>query len=226
MDNFRMKQAQDLILKSTKKPKNTDTFHDAESGFIDAKLSESALKNIIKSEDFIYKSLPNHHLSKKEAKNYTNYLIAARENIDEQLMNFKIIERQIDEIDINQITEDILFITSKNNFKKILKNLGVDVKRIIVADTPLLIEDMKIINPKIPDSALKGIEKKIDHIHNDIKRKTSSLNPSKIIVIAENDTNGNLLKERSKEFYNAKTHLADNIKDLDESTLKKIIENS
>ena len=225
MNISRMKQAQDLIQKSTKKSTKNTIFNEAESGIIDVKLSESALKNILKSEDFIYSSLPNYNLSKEEAIKYTHFLLAARENINEQLMNFNVINRIVDEINIDEITNDVLFITTKNNFKKTLKNLGVDVQRIIVADSPLLIEDMQEINPKIPDAALKGIGKKIEHVHNDINRKTASLKPSKIIVLAEKDINGTLLGKRSKEIYNAKIHLIDNLKDIVDTDLKEIIEN-
>ncbi|MCC7554269.1 MAG: DUF2100 domain-containing protein [Methanobacteriaceae archaeon] len=224
MNNIRLNQARDLIQKSSKKPKNVISFKEADSGIIDAKLSEDALKNIIKSEGFIYSSLPSHILSKEEAINYTKFLIAARENIDAQLKNFNVIESEIELIDINELTLNTLFLTTKNNFKKFLKKLGVDVQRIIVADSPLVIDDMKEINPKIPDAALKGIEKKIEHVHNDIKRKLSSLNPSKIIVIAENDINGTLLGKRSKELYGADIYLIDNFKDLSELELKDIVE--
>lgn len=225
MNSSRMNQAKDLIQKSTKKSNKSIIFHEAESGFINPNLSESALKNIMKSENFIYSSLPNHNLSKEEAIQYTNFLLAVRESIDEQLSNFKVIEKEVDEIDMDTITTDILFITSKNSFKKTLKKLGIDVKRIIVADMPLLIEDMKEINPKIPDAALKGIEKKIEHVHNDINRKIASLKPSKIIVLAENDINGKLLGKRSKDIYNAEIYLKDNLKDINESDIKLIVEN-
>ncbi|MDL2271369.1 DUF2100 domain-containing protein, partial [Methanobrevibacter sp. OttesenSCG-928-I08] len=212
-----------LILKSTERSKTNFKLNEAESGIIDTKLSESALKNLIKSEDFIYKSLPNHQLSKEEAIEYTKYLIATRDYIDLQLVNFKVLEKEKEQINIDDLTSDILFITSKNNFKKTLKKIGVDVQRIIVADVPLVIEDMKEINPKIPENALKGINKKIEHVHNDIERKTSSLNPSKIIIIAENDINGTLLAKRAKEMYNADVYLNDNLKDLTDLDLKEIL---
>lgn len=224
MENIRLKQAQNLILKSTKKSKSNLILKEAEEGQIDISLFESALKNLIKAEEFIYKSLPNHDLSKDEATEFTKYLIDARENINLQLANFKVIEEEVEEVDINDLTSNILFITTKNSFKKSLKKIGIDVQRIIVADMPLVIEDMKEINPKIPDTALKGIEKKIEHIHNDIKRKQESLNPDKLIVLGEKDINGKLLAKRAKEQYNAKVHLDDNLKELAEIDIKNIIE--
>lgn len=224
MDNIRYKQAQDLILKSTKKSKTNLILKEAEEGYIDVNLFESSFKNLIKSEEFIYKSLPNHFLTKEESIKFTKYLIAARDGINKQLMNFKVIEEEVEEINISELTSNILFITTKNNFKKSLKKIGIDVQRIIVADMPLVIEDMKKINPKIPEKALKGIEKKIEHIHNDINKKIKTLNPNKIIVLGENDINGKLLAKRAKEQYNAYSHLDDNLKEIKNIDIKNIIE--
>lgn len=225
MNNTRYKQAQDLILKSTKKQTGTLRLKEAEAGKIDTALHENALKNLIKSEEFIYKSLPHHDLSKEEATEYTKYLIAIRDDINSQLANFKVIEEEVEEVNLSDLTSEILFITTKNNFKKVLKKIGIDVQKIVVADMPLVLEDMKQINPKIPDAALKGIATKIEHIHNDIQRKIDSINPKKIIVIGEHDVNGELLAKRAEEQYNATSYLADNLKEITDLDIKNIIEN-
>lgn len=224
MKSVRVKQAQDLLLKSSKKTNRVLQLKDAEEGTIDVALFEDAFKSLIEAEEFIYKSLPSHSLTKEEAAKFTKYLIDIRNNINEQLSNFKVIEMEVEEIDLNELTSSVLFITTKNNFKKILKKLGIDVSRIIVADMPLEIDDMKKINPKIPDAALNGISKKIEHIHNDINRKKDSINPEKIIVIAEKDINGELLAQRAAEQYNASSSLVDNFKDLTENDIKSIVE--
>ena len=220
MDKLRYKQAQELILKSNKKTKNT-RLKEAESGVIDIKLHEDALKKLIECEEFVYTSLPTHELTKKEAIKYTQILIKIRENINQQLTNFKVIEEEVEEIDLNKLTSEILFITTKNNFKKILKKIGIDVKNIVVADMPLVIEDMKKINPQIPEPALKGIEVKIKHIHNDINKKIEILKPSKIIVLGEKDINGELLSKRSKELFNAESYLTDDFKKITENDIIK-----
>lgn len=224
MNNFRNEQVQNIILKSTKKTTNSFKLKEAEEGEIDVALFESGLKNLIAAEEYIYKSLPNHHLDKEDATVFTKFLIDARESINEQLSNFKVIEQEVEEFDLSKLTSNILFITPKNNFKKSLKKLGIDVSNIVVADMPLVIEDMKEINPKIPDAALKGIEKKIEHIHNDIKRKIDSINPEKIIVLGEKDKNGELLAKRATEHYSAQIHLDENLKELTDIDIKNIIE--
>lgn len=226
MENFRLKQAQDLLKKSTINLGEDFKLKSPQSGHIDVKKFEKIFKDIISAEEFIYSSLPTHNLSQDEANDFVDFLILARNNIDSILADFKVIEKTEEKIDMSQITNNILFITSKNNFKKLLKKLGVDVQRIIVASVPLDVEDMKEINPKIPEPALKGIKTKVKHIHNDINRKKQSLNFEKIIVLAEKDINGQLLGKRAEEYYDAITYLSNNLKDITGTDLIELIENS
>ena len=225
MENIRIKQAQNLINKASERNNQSIQFKEPKNGTINVENFESLFKDIIHAEEFIYSSLPSHNLSQKEAKFFTNYLLSARENIDSILSDFKVIEKEKDKFDICLLSSKTLFITTKNNFKKSLKKLGVDTQRIIVASVPLKIEDIKEINPKIPEPALKGIEKKIEHIHNDIKRKIASLTPEKIIILAEDDLNGQLLGQRAEEEYNAFTCLNNNLKELSETELINILTN-
>lgn len=225
MNDIRFKQAQQLVEKSATRD-GTIKLKVPQPAHIDVKKFENIFKDIISAEDFIYSSLPTHNLSKEEAERFTRLLILARDNIDLILSDFKVIEKQAEKIDINELIDNILFITSKNNFKKSLKKLGIDVQRIIVASVPLDVNDMKEINPKIPEAALNGIKTKVEHIHNDINRKKQSLNPEKIIVLAEKDLNGQLLGKRAKEHYDAIVHLNNNLKDLTETDLIEILENS
>ena len=58
---------------------------------------------------------------------------------------------------------------------------------------PLDSEDMKLLNPKIPEAALIPIEKKISHVKNDIERKMEQFKLKNIIVLVENDKPGEIL---------------------------------
>lgn len=226
MKDLRLKQAQSLLKKSAANSEENFKLKSPNASDINLKRFENIFKDLIAAEDFIYSSLPKHQLSKEEAEKFTKFLISARKNIDSILVDFNVIEKKEEKIDISNLTENILFITSKNNFKKILKKLGVDVQRIIVASVPLNVLDIKEINPKIPESALKGIETRVKHIHNDINRKKSSLHPEKVIVLAENDLNGQLLGKRAEEIYDAIIYLSDNLKDLNDIELIQLIEDS
>lgn len=224
MEDVRLKQAQNLIIKSTERKTNQTVLKEPKAGNIDVKNFENIYRNIIKAEDFIYSSLPTHNLDEKTAKEFTKCLLEARGNIDSILSGFGVLEEQEDDVDLSELSASILFITPKNNYKKTLKKLGINTANIIIAEVPLKIEDMKEINPKIPDGALKGISKKIEHIHNDIERKISSINPEKIIVVGEKDINGQLLGKRAEEKYNSTSFLKDNFKDLTEEELLNLIQ--
>ncbi|RBQ22325.1 hypothetical protein ALNOE001_20630 [Candidatus Methanobinarius endosymbioticus] len=226
MEDFRYKQAQDLLKKSANNSSESFKLKNPQAGHIDVKKFENIFKDIISAEDFIYSSLPAHDLSKEDASKFIEPLLLARNTIDSILADFKVIEKKEEKIDISKLTDNILFITSKNNFKKSLKKLGVDVQRIVVASVPLNVEDMKEINPKIPEPALKGIKTKVQHIHNDINRKKQSLNPEKIIVLAEDDINGQILAKRAKEHYNAIAYINTNLKDIKDIDIIEILENN
>ena len=107
-----------------------------------------------------------------------------------------------------------MILTTKNNFKKTLTKIGVDPQRIVVAGVPLDLEDMKILNPEIPDVALLSIKKKIEHVKNDIERKMEQFNLKNIIALVENDKPGEVLGKRAEELYNAQIIIKDNLKDI------------
>lgn len=226
MNDIRFKQAQHLVEKASTRIDGNAKLKVPQDGHIDVKKFENLFKELISAEDFLYSSLPTHDLSKEEAEEFIKSLISARDNIDSILADFKVIDKQEEKVDLGELTENVLFITSKNNFKKSLKKLGIDVQRILVASVPLDVEDMKEINPKIPEAALNGIKTKVEHIHNDINRKKQSLNPEKIIILAEDDINGQLLGKRAQEHYDAIVHLNNNLKDFTEIDIIEIIENS
>jgi hypothetical protein len=214
MDHIRMKQAETLIKKAGSAPSRGEVLKDPREGTINVELFEKALKDFIEAEDFIYSSLPSHNLSSEEAQVFTRKLLDAREKIEGMLAEFGVMEKAKSEDEIAKISQEFLFITTKSNFKKLLIKMGVDAQQIIVAGVPLEAEDMKLMNPKIPDAALKSVNKKIQHVKNDISRKMEQLDLNNILVLAENDLSGELLGKRAKELYNAHILLEDNLKDL------------
>jgi precorrin-4 methylase len=69
---------------------------------------------------------------------------------------------------LQTIGENYLFIGS-NSIKKQLKGLGVEPNKIIVAGGPVHVDDLKKLNPNIPDAALQGYQKKIDVVVKTLK---------------------------------------------------------
>jgi hypothetical protein len=223
MDKNRSNQAENLIKKAGSSSNSLEIIKEAREGIINVQVFEKTMKNLIESEDFIYSSLPSHKLNLKDSKLFTKQLLDARENINEMLADFGVLEKEKSENKISDLSQGILIITTKNNFKKTLVKLGIDVQQIVVAGVPLEVEDMKEINPKIPEAALQGISKKIEHTKNDINRKIENMGLKKVLVLAEPDINGEILGKRSKEFYNAHVNLESNLKDISTDRLIEVL---
>lgn len=221
--DIRRKQAENLIINAGKNANQKEILKDPQEGIINVEVFEKILKDLIEAEDFIYSSLPSHELNTDESKIFTQKLLAARENINAILSDFGVLEKVEEGVEISELSQSFLFITTKNNFKKVFQKLGIDVQNIVVASVPLEAEDMKKINPKIPDAALNGIKKKIEHTKNDIQRKTEKLGLDKVLVLVEDDVNGKVLGERAKEYYNAHVFVKEKLKDLNSSELIEIL---
>ncbi|HML04192.1 MAG TPA: DUF2100 domain-containing protein [Methanobacterium sp.] len=223
MEKLRFQQAQQLIKEAGKRETAVQKLKTPQKGIINADIYTQSLNELIEAEEFVYSSRPSHELNEEEAKQFCNKILSVRSKLDEILADFGVIEKESVEEEIKKLSEDILILTSKNNFKKVFAKFGVDSQKIVVAGVPLEASDMKILNPKIPDAALAGISKKIEHVKNDIERKIESLNLKKILVIVESDKAGEILGKRSREIYNAEVIFLDNLKDITPEEFKEII---
>jgi hypothetical protein len=223
MEKFRLHQAQLLIEEAGKSKTTSEKFKTPKEGNIDVKLFGEILDELIEAEEFIYSSRPSHKLNEQDASLFCDKILSARGKLDNILMNFGVIEKESIEEEIKKLSEGILILTSKGNFRKMISKFGVDSQQILVAGVPLEVEDMKIINPKIPEAALGAISKKIEHVKNDINRKMNSFSLEKILVIIESDKASELLGKRAEEIYNADVITLNNLKDLTPEEFKNII---
>jgi hypothetical protein len=223
MEKLRLQQAQKLIEEAGKRENAPEKLKNPREGTINADVFGKTLNELIEAEEFIYSSRPSHKLNEEESKQFCNKILSIRTKLDEILADFGVIEKESVEEEIKKLSEGILILTSKNNFKKVFAKFGVDPQKIVVTGVPLEVEDMKILNPKIPEAALAGISKKIEHVKNDIQRKIDSLNLEKILVIVEDDNAGEVLGKRSKEIYDAEVVFLDNLKDITSEDFKEII---
>jgi len=214
MEKFRLKQAQNLLKNTAQLKTNENKIKNPKEGFIDVNQFEDVINKLFEAEEFIYSSLPHHKLDQINAELFTGKILEARNGIDNILSDFKVIEKNSVEIDLNKYYKDLLILTTKTSLKKIIMKFGVDPQRIIVSGVPLDPADMKILNPKIPETALDPINKKITHTKNDIKRKMEQFGLKDILVIVENDKPGQLLGKRAEELYNARLIIKDNLKDI------------
>lgn len=223
MEKFRLHQAQLLIEEAGKSKTTSEKFKNPKEGNIDVKLFGEILDELIEAEEFIYSSRPSHKLNEQDASLFCDKILSVRGKLDNILMNFGVIEKESIEEEIKKLSEGILILTSKGNFRKMISKFGVDSQQILVAGVPLEVEDMKIINPKIPEAALGAISKKIEHVKNDINRKMNSFSLEKILVIIESDKASELLGKRAEEIYNADVITLNNLKDLTPEEFKNII---
>jgi hypothetical protein len=214
MEKFRIKQAQSLLKDAIQSKKSEEKLKNPEEGSINVIVFEKILNHLFEAEEFIYTSRPTHNLNNENARLFIGKILAARDEMDIILSDFGVIDKSNSEEDVKKYSKDLLILTTKNNFKKIIAKFGVDPQRIVVAGVPLDLEDMKLINPKIPDSALIPIEKKIKHVKNDIERKMNQFNLKKIIVLVENDKQGKIIGNRAEKLYDAQLITKDNLKDI------------
>ncbi|NLM02082.1 MAG: DUF2100 domain-containing protein [Methanothermobacter wolfeii] len=219
MDKIRFKQAEKLIKESCRNIKRVITPGEPGDGTINTEKFQEAMNMLIEAEEYIYLSLPSHELRGDDAADFCHKLLSARNAIDHMLADFGALEREDPSERIREISGGKLIIVNNSSVKKLLVKSGAEAQNIIVAGAPLSIEDMRRINPKIPEGALKGIEKKIEHLKHDIERKLESL--ERVIVLGEDDKSTRLLAERAGELYGADARLRENIKD---STPEEILE--
>lgn len=223
MENLREKQAQMLLIEAGKSVQSKEIFKTPHEGKIDSKIFKEILKELMDLEDYLYNSRPTHHLTQEDSQLFCHELIAVRNKIDDLLSDFGVIDKQDVEDEIKNLSKKYIILTTKNTFKKVMVRLGADPQRIVVAGVPLELEDMKKINPNLPENALKPIKKKIIHIKNDINRKREQFQIENILVMAEEDIPGEILATRAEEIYNAKTSLTENLKDISPQEFLKIL---
>jgi len=224
MDKIRFKQAQTLLKEAGQSKKSTEKLKTPQEGIIDSVAYAEILDNIIKTEEFIYSSRPHHRLLQEDAEEFCSQLINIRNRIDDILADFGVLEKENVEEEVKRLSERFILLTSKGNFKKILTRWGVEPLRIVVAGGPLEADDMRILNPKIPETALEPIKKKISHVKNDINRKMDQFNVQEILVVVENDKPGEILAKRAEDIYGAKVMIRDSLKDIDAIEFKKTLE--
>ncbi|AIS31788.1 DUF2100 domain-containing protein [Methanobacterium formicicum] len=224
MDKIRFKQAQELLKEAGQSKTGPEKMKTPREGTINSLTYAEIMKSIIETEEFIYSSRPTHKLLQEDAEEFCGRLVDIRNKIDDILVEFGVLEKEDVEEKVGKLSERFIILTSKGNFKKIITRWGVEPQRIVVAGVPLEAEDMRILNPKIPETALEPIKKKISHVKNDISRKMEQLGVQEILVVVENDKSGELLAKRAVDLYEAKVMKRDNLKDVDILEFRKILE--
>jgi len=181
------------------------TFTDAKAGKIDSSEFKKAVHSLIEADEYLYKYAPNHDLDEEKAKEFSKLLFEAQKHINNVLGGFGF------EFETVSLDGQALYIVSNKKVLKSLKDINPDLN-IISTEGVLEIEDMKVVNPKIPEKALLGIEKKCKITKEQISKVISNISPSKVVVLVKNgDVADELIYKRAKELYNAEKLNADEI---------------
>jgi hypothetical protein len=224
MDKIRFKQAQSLLLESGQSQKSIEKLKNPHGGTLNPGAYAEIIKKVIETEEFVYSSRPTHKLLQEDAEEFCRNLIEIRNKIDDILAEFGVLEKKNMEDEVKRLSEKFIILTSKGNFKKIITRWGVEAQRIVVAGVPLEAEDMRILNPKIPETALEPIKKKISHVKNDIIRKMEQFDTQQILVVVENDKSGKILAKRAENLYGARVMIRDSLKDTPILEFRKSLE--
>lgn len=223
MEKLRFKQAQMLINEAGKSKQCKETLKPPQEAKINADLFANILNNIIDAEDFIYQSRPTHILGEDDAQLFCNQILEVKSQLEDILRDFGVMDKLNVEDEIKSLSEKFLILTTKSSFKKALTRLAVDPQRVIVAGVPLKVEDMKEINPHLPESALEPIKKKIEHVKSDVRRKKDQFGISDVLVLVEKDKSGQILAKRAEEIYHAKSVSVENLKDISDVELLNLL---
>lgn len=134
-----------------------------------------AMDELVELKTFIRKIVPKYAMDEEGRNFFISHLKALRGNLLPLFSRFlgttKEEEKEQDLTKkIQELTESTnVVLVSSNSAKKTLKGMGFDARLILVTGGPLVAEDYRIVNPKIPESAMKGINKKCQRILEEIK---------------------------------------------------------
>ncbi len=181
------------------------TYRDAKSGSINVDEFKKAMYLLIEADDYLYKKAPNHDLNDHEAKLFCKLILQTQKHLNNVLKGFGYgFEEQ-------NLDTTALYIVSNKKLLKNLKNKEPNLN-IISTEGVLEPEDMRVVNPKIPEKALEGIKKKCNIVKEQIAKLINNLNPSKVIVIVDEGNKGDeLIYLRAKELYGAEKIYIDEI---------------
>ncbi len=172
------------------------------------KIKKSEIESILDSIDdlielkvLIRKIAPNYKINEKVYQKFLSKLKTLKKNLDPLFSHYlnaenlnkreEFIKNQKEKIK-KALSKDNIAIISSNSAKKILKNMGIDPRKLIITGGPLFFEDYKEVNPQIPDSALKGIKKKCNNLIQEIKNRNWNKNKNLYFLYEKGDLSDEL----------------------------------
>ncbi|MHA1230412.1 MAG: DUF2100 domain-containing protein [Candidatus Helarchaeota archaeon] len=163
------------------------------------------VKNSLELKILLRKKSPHFVLTDNDLLELNKTLTGLEQNIQQirdSLKIYPIIDRKIS-LSIKEFKEALIFLTSKNIQKELLK-FEIPKTNMLLISSPLSIDDIKKINPKIPDSNLNNLERQINKIWDNINAKIKSTQYKKIYFIKEEKLANELIEKKLTEFFDKK----------------------
>ena len=163
------------------------------------------VKNSLELKILLRKKSPHFVLTDNDLLELNKTLTGLEQNIQQirdSLKIYPIIDRKIS-LSIKEFKEALIFLTSKNIQKELLK-FEIPKTNMLLISSPLSIDDIKKINPKIPDSNLNNLERQINKIWDNINAKIKSTQYKKIYFIKEEKLANELIEKKLTEFLDKK----------------------
>lgn len=163
----------------------------------------ASIDDLIELKVLVRKIAPTHELRGESLQTFVRTLKSLRSKI-EPIFTKYIPESESDQE--SNLIEKIITLIQEGNFALInsnsakgkLKNLGIDARKLIVTGGPIKPEDYRVVNPNIPESALKGIQKKCDRIFDEI-RSEDWTNKNLLFLYEEENVTDQLILKRIEE---------------------------
>ncbi len=191
-------------------------------GNVEIRVIRDLIQDLIEIEELLRIKIPLEEIEGEYAEFTISTLLDMRGKLDNMLAGFGVegVKAPEKEIDLNEKMADKIIILMRSSDRKKLSD-HIDARRIIATGTPLFIEDMRALKPDLPDSAIKGIEKKIEGVKREIENKINEFSIEEIIVLMED---GDKYLEKAKDLYeNVRVVTCEKISDLSRSELSEII---
>jgi hypothetical protein len=104
-------------------------------------------------------------------------------------------------MDLKKDVGNYFFIVNSQKNRKKLIDIGLDLEQILVTGGPIFENDIKILNPNIPDNALQNIQNKIQKFWKILQNKIQKGKFNKLILLLEeNNVADKILLNKKNEF--------------------------
>ncbi|MHA1631223.1 MAG: DUF2100 domain-containing protein [Candidatus Freyarchaeota archaeon] len=159
----------------------------------------SAVDDLITLWSIIRRSSPSHVLNGDEEKSFIERLKRASLRLSEALERLDVKESGLEGLESSLSTlspHTTLILVASPSLRKKLLGMGIPRSRVLAIGGPLTVDDMKKLNPDIPDQAVKGLEARIERFWRDLERRAKEIKDI-ILLLGEGKRADDMIARRS-----------------------------